>query len=296
LEHDPKEVIESRVALHFRRHGKKEKTLTGQSDREVPLTMEGRQQAVAVGKELNPNSKMSLARGSFRLRAQEVAGRAMLANEESITPEMSMDEISKQIENELKFGKKIVPDPNLDFYEKKHSQLQEQTEKAYGERRTSEFMVHESDQTALETGDLESSTYTRLAGQVAELVKKYAEIGSNFQGIVERNPEKYQEFHNQLERYFGTHNTVSDSFVARVIEKQQGVAAREEFLRILGPMGFNEAEGFGIEITNRGPVQEIVMHVKVKDREWRLEIPAALLNELIEDRDAFNLEVARSTE
>lgn len=290
LERDPKENIESRVILYFRRHGKKEKTLEGQADEQVPLTKEGRAQAVAVGKELGAHPEVAVAFGSSRDRAQEIAARAMLANEESITEDMTLDELKTEIRGELGYGQKIMADSRLNFVDEP-GELKELTDKAYGEKRTTDFMVHESDEVAKRTKDKKSSSYTRLAGQVAELVKKYAEIGNNFHRIVEEDPEKYAEFQNRLERFMGTHNTVSESFVAKVLEKQEGVEERERFLEKLGAFGFAEAQGFNLEVVNRSDAQEIKLTVKAGDQEWNLVIKPEVLDEIINDREIFDQEI-----
>jgi|SRR3989344_523788 len=289
---EERENIESRVILYFRRHGKKEKILDGQKDSEVPLTKEGREQAVALGKGLNAHPEMTVAFGSPRKRAQEVAARAMLANEKSISVDMTLDELKSEIAKEIGHSQKILTDKRLDFYEQP-GKLKELTDKAYAEKRTAEFMINESDALAKETGDEVSSTYTRLAAQVAELVKKYIEIGNNFHKIVEEDPEKYKQFQNQMERFMGTHNTVSDSFVAKLIEKHKGVKERERFIQVLGPLGFKEAEGFQIEITNRGALQEIKLNVKVGDQVWDLIVDPTLLDEMIKDREEFDLDVSK---
>ncbi|MDP4000875.1 MAG: histidine phosphatase family protein [bacterium] len=279
---------ESRIVLYFRRHGKKEQTLEGQTDTDVPLTKEGRGQAVQIGKDLNVKPEMTIAFGSRRKRAQEVAARAMLANEDDISPNMPLDQLKARIAKELGYGQKIIEDRRLDFNEGKGTALGVLTDKAYAEKRTAEFMIHDSDRIAQETKDLTTSTYTRLASQVAELVQKYAKIGSNFHRIVEEDPEKYKKFQNQMERFMGTHNTVSDSFVAKVIEKQQGIEERERFLQSVGPLGFKEAEGFNIEVINRGGNQEIRLNVKAGNEEWNIDVVPDTIGRIIDDRVEFD--------
>lgn len=96
--------IETKIILEIMRHGKKEKDDMKPNEM-LMLTKEGKAQAVARGKKLNPQPEVSLAWGSPRKRTQETAAHVMLANED-IDPNTSLEEMEKAIAKEIKVGKK----------------------------------------------------------------------------------------------------------------------------------------------------------------------------------------------
>ena len=218
----PEKILElrekpsSRIVLEIFRHGKKEdrKDLPNEL---LMLTPEGRKQAIEKGKELRPQPDISVAVGSLKRRTQETAGRAMLAEKQDITPEMSLKEIEQIIGKEQKYGKKIISDSHLDF--SLGGPITKKVKEAVASDNLLNYAIYKSDQDALNLKDEITFTYSRSAGNLAELIKKYISIAPKFDKIVQKNPEKYAQFNNQMERYMGTHQTIPESLLAKAIEK-----------------------------------------------------------------------------
>ena len=280
-ESEIKKPIETRVVLEFMRHGKKEKA--DKPDEKIRLTPEGRAMATARGKELTPQADVSIAFGSPRERAQETAGRVMLAGNENVGPESTLEEMQALIKKELSYGKKIASDPRLNFIAEESDPVGKAMLEAYAKGRLMDFLIHESDELAKKTGDTNTTTYSREAANVAEIVEKYLNVGNNFERIAKQNPEDYKKSSFRLERYLGTHQSVGESFVAKLLENTQGVAERDGFIKALGP-GFAETAGFKVEIKNSAGNQEAVVSLKIKDKEWKIPLDSQILEQIIQER------------
>ena len=285
LEQEEQKVV-SHIILEFMRHGRKEK-VEGKDDYDIRLIPEARVDAKNKGQRLGVQAEVSVAYGSPRKRAQEAATRVMLGNELDITDDMSLEEIEEEVADYMKLGKnsskKIVAEELLDFTDNTKDGLE-----AYLAGRTMVYMIRESDNLALERNDKELTSYTRAAGNIAEIVAKWVGVGKNFNKIVEKKPEKYAEFKNQLERYFGSHQGVLESFLLKVVEKIGGVEARDEVLALM-PAGFKELQGFRIDIENQGKGMQVIhLSAEVGDKKINLELTQELLEEMIEERDVFN--------
>lgn len=285
--------VESKVVLDFMRHGKREKHPNKFLDGgpELPLTPEGRKQGDERGEELDPQTEVSLGWGSPKFRSGETAYRAMLANED-IDPDDTYEDIEAKVDEELKgVGKKMIVDSRLDFHD--GGPIATGAKEAYHEGRYMSWVINDSDKDAIEMNDTESTTLTRMAGNVAEIVQRYTKVGNNFNRLASKT-DKYEESGNQLERYLGTHQGISESFAAKVLEKIKGDDAKNEFVTSVGG-GFDETEGVHIEIANKGTEQKIVMTYLLKDesgdREESVEFGAEVLQEIIDDREAFEKQV-----
>jgi len=286
------EKVGGSVVLHFFRHGEKEKLKPGEvkPDEEIRLTEKGRLQAVERGKEIRGQWKTGVAFGSPRKRSRETAVRVMLASEiasEKINPNASLEEIEETIKKELEekklLGKKIVVDKRLDFKEN------EEMKKAIAEGRFLEHVIEESDKLAIARGDEKTTSYTRLAGNVAEIIKKYVEIAKRFNKIIEK-PGRLEEYGDKLERYFGTHFSVLESFVAKVLEKKFGREKAVELGRAI-PKGFGETKGIKVEIK---PGENIKLEYEANGRKENLEFDEKLLDEIIKERKAFEEKIFHS--
>lgn len=288
MEQEPKEKIQTKVILELMRHSKKE-TDPSKTDEEILLTGEGRALATERGRELQPQPEVSMAYGSPKKRTQETAARAMLV--ESIDdPDADLEAIEEMVRDHLKYGEKIREDERLSF--DLSGPMGQEMLTAFKAGEYLPYLIRKSDQRAIETKDTVSTTYLRQAENVAELVKRYAQVGNNFQKLAERT-DKYEQFGNQLERYMGTHQGVAECFVAKVLEKIQGNAERDAFIESIGT-GFGETRGIHIEIVNTGDEQKIVMMYPVKNKEGieeqqSVEFSAKLLDEIIEERKEFEL-------
>lgn len=288
---ESKEKTTSRIALEFFRHGKKE------SRKDLPnellmLTPEGKQQAIEKGKELHAQPDVSIAMGSPRRRTQETAGRAMLVERKDIAPEMSLEEIEKVISKEQKYGKKIFSDPRLDF--SIGGPITKKVKEAVTANTLLNYVIYESDQDALESKDEITFTYSRVAGNLAEVIKKYISIAPKFDKIVKNNPEKYAQYNNQIERYMGTHQTLPESLLSKALEKIKGEESRDEFINLVGSAGMGETQGIRVEINNTGQGVRTEIKYKIGNREENLRVPEKVIDEIIKDRDDFNKKIKES--
>lgn len=293
-----KEKAVTKVILEIMRHGKRERGATEEEDAstDLRLTPEGRTQMTAQGKEFDPQTEVSVGMGSPYVRTQETAYRAMLANED-IAPEDSLEDIERKIAEQMAHGKKMIADDRLAFHA--DGPTGEDGAKAYYEKRYMSWVIDESDQSAIRNGDTGSSTFTRMTGNIAEIISRYAIVSDNFQRIVANDSEKkYEATGNQLERYIGTHMGISECFVAKVLEKIKGSEAKDAFVKSVGS-GFLEGEGIHIEIINTGSEQHISMTYTVKDAERgdrieTIQFGREVLLSIIDDRKLFEEKIAQA--
>lgn len=283
LEREPNEQVTTKVIFEFFRHGEKEKA--EKPENEVRLTEKGRQMATDRGQELNPQPEVSVGFGSLRKRSLETAGRVMLATTGAVEPEMPLEEIESLISQELKVGKKIVADDRLDFQQDRTSEFGQKHLAAFKAGKIMEFMINDSDRLAKELNDPRAFSYSRVAANVAEILQKYLQVGNNFERVAEANPEKYRQFHNQLERYFGTHQTVGESFMAKLLEVSVGENDRDHYLSKVPPSGVAELQGFRVEIVNKGNTQTAALYAKAGGEEWEIPITAEILQKIIQERN-----------
>jgi len=287
---ESKEKPSSKIVLEIFRHGEKEYR-KDVPNKELRLTPIGRYQAAIKGKEIEPQPDVAVAIGSPRRRTQETAGRVMLAKKDEITPEMSLEEIEKFIELESKYGKKIISDPRLDY--SLEGPLGKKMEENFKIGRCLQYIAYESDKDAIELKDKKSSTYSRAAGNVAEIIKKYTKIAANFDKIVKKNPEKYKKYNNQMERYLGSHLGVTELFLIKILEKIKGTEYRNKFIESLDN-GFRETEGFRVEINNTSQGPKIEIKYKMNDKNESMEISPKIIDEIIKERDELEKKIEKS--
>lgn len=160
--------------------------------------------------------------------------------------------------------------------------------KAFEEKKYIPHIIEKSDQLALETGDKISTTYTRHAGNLAEIIYRYYKIGNNFNHLVSKQNSKYDQFvGNQLERYLGTHSGITEFFLAKIIEKTEGLEKRDEFIKFLGN-GFKETEGMKVEIIKNGKEEKILIHYGINGISKEISINKELLTDIIKEREKFD--------
>ena len=280
------------IRLEFFRHDDKEKETTAgprPGDQEVRLTKKGREQATQAGKEKNTHPETAIAYGSSRKRSLESSLRQMLSSQEDITEDMSLEDIEAYIKDNLKSGidsRKHIVSPLLDFDTEGTKEFNEILYKHYlKDKDLINFLYTESDDLVKKFKDTKSTSYTRLAGNVAELVAKYINILPRWQNIVSKADDKFSEFNNQMERYFGSHQGVLESFLLKVIEKTDGKKAAKEFMaKLPDKNGFDLSEGFSIYISSEKDNLKVVF--KHKGQEWKVS-PEVILD-IIKEKD--NLE------
>ncbi len=241
---------QGRVLLHFFRHGEQFKD-PEKRDQDYELSPAGRGQAMKKAEETKDtrNLRQSMAFGSPRKRAQQTAAFAMTgAGADSITGNESFDELRAKIDKDIKYGSKVAADPRLNFFMDKNTPFGAKAMEAFTNKRYIEFLVNESDALAREVGDENGSTYSRQAGSIADVVLKYAKVSPRWQELVSDATKKYEE---TLERFLGSHQGVSECFLAKVIEKTEGAAERDRFVEAIKKQGFDFTEGFDVELVSQ---------------------------------------------
>lgn len=248
----------SKVSMRFYRHAEKE-LRQDKEDIEVELTEAGKKQAVAKAKEAK--EKQILAFSSPRKRAKETAGFIMSGKSEKITGKESLAELEEKVSKQLKVGKKIGTEKRLDFdVADWRSNYGDAVWEAMQNEELLKFLVERSDKLAEKFNDKESITYSRAASAITEIILRYLKIAPRWDAL-SRDPDK--KFTDTLERVFGSHQGVLESFLAKLIEQTRGKEERDKFVQVLDNNGFDFTEGFKVEILNREK-QEPVIHVSYK--------------------------------
>jgi len=273
----------SKIELHFFRHGESEPAVE-ENDVERELTQEGKEQAIAKSKK-DTKLGQALAFGSPRERAQQTAGFIMAGGNEAITGNESLNELRDKLESNLKIGKKMAIEERLDYSEDVSTEYYKRIWKHIRSGDILKFLVSESDKVAKELGDDKTLTYSKSARQIAEIIKKYLTISPRWNELV---VDKTKNYSDTLERFMGTHQTVPESFLAKIIEKIKGLEERDKFIEMLGNKGFDYTEGFDLEIlnTSSGPVIHIY-YKRARDKEepyiFDQEVNIELIDEIINE-------------
>lgn len=255
---EQKPEFSSKIALRFFRHDEKEGDPL-KNDHDIELSDTGREHAKTQARETNLSQ--SVAFGSPRLRTQETAGFVMAGDRDEITGKESFAELKAKIDSELGHGSKIKVDQRLNFALEADTGYVRKAEEAYKNGELVKFLVEESDELAKNVGDNESSTYSRMASSVASIIKKYFGIAPRWDDLANDESKQYEK---TLERFFGTHQSIQESFLAKVIELTKGIEERDRFVRAIGNKGFNYTEGFEVDITKKNTSAEPTIHLTYK--------------------------------
>lgn len=277
------------IRLEFFRHDQPGKAQECQPDEKVRLTPEGRQHATEIGKKKFPRPRMGFVYASPRERTHETALRQFLSDEDWITGETSLEEINEAIRNKLPVGKKLVTTEKLNFrssanpdYSKEYKQHFTQTKDILP------FLVYESDELVRKLGDSDDYSYSRLAANVAELVKKYIDMYPRIKGALQK--PKYKD-EQEMQRFFGTHATVAESFLLKIIEKTEGKDALKKFIDELpSKMGLNFSEGISIIINGENENTKLVVNYGSKS--WKID--SGIIDEIIKDRTTLDKSIKQS--
>lgn len=291
--HNPEyREIQPSIRLEFFRHDEKTKLIEdadNTDDSKVRLTERGRVKATAKGQLKNPHAEVAVSFGSGRERSQETALRHMLAEELSVTPDMSLEDMREEVGRSVSFGKKDAVTGNLDFDWDSNEQFHDAAYERYLDSKDAlKFIWKDSDGLVKELKDDTSSSYSRLAGNVAELVFKYITIFPRWKNLANEKPEKYKAFDNEMQRFFSSHQGVLESFLMKVMEKNEGAKGVENFINSLADKnGFGFSEGFSVEILEQNG--ETVVHIQYKDKKWF--VSPNMIQEIVQERDLLNKEI-----
>ena len=273
------ERVTSRIELHFVRHGEKENDKT-KPDEMIELTETGRGQARS--KAHDDDITQSVSFGSPRVRTQQTAGLMMSGGLDGITGDESLEELRAKLNKDLAIGSKMAVEKRLNFnldlskeYVKKAMEASERNEWL-------KFLVEQSDDLVTSLDDAESDSYSRIAGRIAEIVKKYLDIAPRFDKLAQDEKKNVED---TLKRFLGTHQGIGESFLAKVIEKTKGISMRDAFVSALGNQGFGYAEGFDVQVeTVDGKKQTVrISFKKEKDGQTLFEFNELVPKELIEE-------------
>jgi hypothetical protein len=284
---------ETKIEIFTNRHGKKT-NIEGLPNEMQDLTEGAIAEIITKAnsqKEKDNSEKLQVFAGSERFRA--IKTKILLEMPElveELKPAKSIDEIREVIKKQVNFGTKFYTTDKLDFNDQ--GPMGEESNAAYKAGEYLQYLINKSDQRAIDLKDNISSSYTTHAGNIAELVDKYVKVGNNFNRIVagknENEKEEYKKYGNKLGRHFGTHQGPVECFLAKVLEKELGEEAKEEFINsYAGSGGFKELEGTKIDILNKGAEQKILIHYRIKEEDRTVEIEPELLQEIIKEKKLF---------
>lgn len=275
---EKKETITSKIDLRFFRHTDKESSKE-KTDEEIELTERGRSQAVE--KSMDDDISQSVAFGSSRKRTQQTAGFVMGGLLEEIIGDETLEELKEKLDNELKVGSKIGMDKRLDFDIDFSSDFGKKALEAVKNGQWLKFLVEESDKIAEESQGSGIETYSVYASHVAEIVKKYLVVAKRWDKLAQDESKNYED---TLKRFFGTHQGIAESFLAKVIETTRGKDERDLFVSALNNQGFDFVDGFEVEIdTIDGKEQKIhILFRKEKDGKVLYEYDEILPSEVID--------------
>ena len=248
------ESFSTKIELYFFRHDDKG-SADGKTDQEVRISEKGRKHAASFAEDNSIDQ--SVAFGSPRIRTKETAALhmagKMFTEEELEESNYTMDKLIKKIG-----PNKIATDERLDFFLGNNDRFMEEVKASFGQGTFLKFLVERSDELAKEIEDDNVGSYSRVAASIAKIVKKYLTIAPRFEELVKENSEKYGRV---MKRFMGTHQTTSECFLAKVIEKTDGVEARDAFVRSLNNQGFNPSEGFECDVVTNNDGKTTV-HIK----------------------------------
>ncbi len=279
--------IQPTIRLEIFRHDQPAPAAPGEKDEQRRLTPQGREHAQQVGKEKKPLVSMGLAYASPRDRAQETAYRQLLANESFTGAEASLDDLKAAVEKALPFGNKLIVSENLNYQVSHNPEFAKAWGVAYNEGRLLAFLLEQSDAVARENNDLADYSYSRSAANVAEIVKKYVGIEPVWQRVYGQNEQKYQA-NTEMQRFLGTHQSIGETFLLKVIEKTQGRDAALKFIEQLpNKNGFDVSEGFSVNIAPSA--DEVKVTITYGSTSW--DLTREVLDEIVQDREQLDKEI-----
>jgi len=255
-----------KVILHFMRHSIKEKA-PEKNDTEIQLNEAGRKLA-STKFDAPVDFRFAHTVGSPRVRTHETATIAATGDPEATPTDLGLGKM--RVNPDLDFGLDVQNPYGKKFYDE------------FMAGKAMPFLVHESDALAKLEGDQVSSTYSRMAANIAKIVYKNYEVALRASSILDKseNPENEQ---NDFERVLATHGTIQESFLLKVIEKMKGESARDELLEIVGLNGFDFIEGFDVTLAPEGDAIQIRLTYK-KDTYILDEIvPPEIVKQIVDE-------------
>lgn len=264
--HQQPEKTPIRVVLHFMRHSIKEKA-PEKKDEEVRLTSEGCKLASEKFKE-PLDMRFTHIAGSSRIRTHETAAAAATKN-----PDIALAELGTG---------KLRTKEALDFAIKETGGFAELFNEAAKNGKLMSFLMKESDAKAKELGDTTSSTYSKMAANIASIILQNFKVASRGVSILEKSNNP-QNTHNDFERVFATHQTIQESFLLKLIEKVGGTDAQDKFFAAVGENGFGFNEGFDVTFSKEDGKDKIRVTYKKGDYVFDEVVPVAIIEEIVSE-------------
>jgi|SRR3989344_6663714 len=259
----------SLVRLHILRHAEKAgaNNTPAEADLRMPLTPEGKRQAIEVGKE--KGMRRPLASGGPSLRAHETALFAAAAHNPNVKGTETFDELLQTLDEDgLPYESRSWTNKHLDFPFKKGTTYHQMLDDAYEKGIYLKTLVKLDDE-AKATGERGGSTYALQARNIAQIIERYTRIATK---IKEREDTK-----EPLERFLGTHGATGESFLLEVLLRTKGKEERDKFLESY-PNGFDYAEGFDAEILSNGTI-----HLSLPEKEGKRGFDVVISSQIVGD-------------
>jgi len=276
------------INLHFFRHDEKGKLGENQWDYQVRLTEEGKQHSKQVWQEKWIDSEIAVGYHSPRERTKETLYHRL--NLPGVEVNQSLEEIDEKVSQHFQIGKKAQQNSRLNFYlggEKKSDLEKEFNEEAYKHFNGggySFWVMEESDRWFKKLNDIRISSYSKVAGDFAEIVQKYFRILTNKVKNTDTGRKKADwTVTYELQRLFANHGEVGELFLMKIIEKDKWKKYLKDFIIKYFPKWyFDYSEGFEIEIGEYN-LHEVKMILKYEKEEFK--ISPQMLKEMVEERD-----------
>lgn len=252
------------VVLHFMRHSIKEKA-PEKSDTDILLSPAGRE--LAAKKFENPTDmRFAHVVGSPRVRTHETGAVAATQNPETNPADLGIG--------------KVRVDEALDFKVDERDEYGRRLYEAFAAGEYLSFLLNESDALAKEKGDTESSTYSRMAADVANIIYRNFKAASRGASILEQSEHPENE-PNDFQRILATHGGIQESFLLKAVEKLKGVAERDKLFALIGGNAFDVTEGFDVTLTKEGGEEKIRITYTKGDYTFDEIVPVSVIEEII---------------
>jgi hypothetical protein len=198
----------------------------------------------------------------------------------------SLEKMEEELNKDLNYGSKLGVDKRLDFNSADESEYGKKLLESFFGGTYLKFLTEKSDSLARELGQEKAETYSFMASQIGEIVQKYFKAADAWGKLLDDQPDKYDS--NKLERFLGTHQGVSESFLAKVIEKTKGVAERDRLVEVLNQRGFDYNEGFEVDIKGSGDNKTVRIAYRKELPSGEIysfneELPKEVLDEIVEE-------------
>lgn len=261
-----------KVVMHFMRHSIKENPPVNEDapkkeDAQIILSEPGRVLAAEKFPE-KTDLRVAHIEGSPRVRTHET-GVIAATKDATMNPK------------DIGTGKLRINEA-LDFVIDGEGVYAERIAREYEKGTLLSFFVNESDSLAREIGDTKSSTYSKLAANIAGIVYKNFQAASRGVSVLEQS-KSTENAQNDFERIFATHGIIQESFLLKVAEKVKGIAERDTLLSVIGENGFDYVEGFDAILSKENGEEQIRIVYKKGDYVFNEVVPETVIQEIISE-------------